>query len=55
MANCTPWALYPRYRDTVPILVPYVIWASGTNGLGTKSSFTIEIRTPNPPARSKLL
>ena len=54
MVNSTPWPLYPRERDRVPIVheagwTPGPVWTRAENLIPT------EFRSPDRPARSESL
>jgi len=54
VANATPWAVYPRQRDPLPIVqksgwAPVPIWTSAENLTSTV------IRSSDRPVRSKSL
>jgi hypothetical protein len=54
VVNATPWPLYPRKRDPVPILYE-VEWAPGPVWTGAENLAPTGIRSPDRPASSELL
>ena len=53
MVNATPWPLYTRERDPVPIIVQEAGWAPGPVLTGAENLATTGIRTPDGSARSE--
>jgi len=54
MANATPWAVYPRERDSLPI-VQEAEWAPGPIWTSTENLASTVIRSSDRLARSKTL
>jgi hypothetical protein len=54
VVNATPWPLYPRERDPVPIIQEDVC-APGPVWTGAEYLASTGIRSPDRPARSKSL
>jgi len=52
--NATPWQLYLRERDPVPI-VQEAVWDPGAVWTGAENLAPIAIRFPNSPGRSESL
>jgi hypothetical protein len=54
VVNATPRPLYPRQRDSLPI-IQETVWAPGSEWTGTENLSRTEIRSLDRPARSESL